>query len=286
VIQRQIEAKGVTTVCLSLFRPFTEAAKPPRALWVPFPFGRPLGAPNNRDIQLKVIRTALNLLKRKQGLVFEELILTASEDHLDARHQTAGKSCGPKGCNFDEALSSQEERHTDQTIPPYSGDFEGVREELRSLERHHVNYLRQSNGRTQVGHSGVSPQTIQSAAEFIHKYVSKQAIEIPYYAPKLPDTDRHLKQNLFVRLCTDDLKAFCLESRLAEKGCSENAADYNDWLWLRSKVGGLISAARDRVIETTDRSRDPNWILARAMVPRGYGESGYIRNAIAKKTTE
>jgi hypothetical protein len=282
VIQRQIEAKGLTTVCLSLFRPFTEVVKPPRALWVPFPFGRPFGAPNNRDIQFKVIRSALNLLTRTQGPVLEDFILTADEHHLDAAHQSAGKSCGLNGCNFDKALASQEESHTESTIPPYSGDFEEVREELRLLERHHENYLRQSNGRTQVGHSGVSPQTIESAAEFIHKYVAKQTVEIPPYAPKLPDADRQLKQNLFIRLCTDDLKAFCLESRLAEKGSSENAADYNDWLWLHSKVGGLIAAARDRVIETTDRSQDPNWILARAMVPRGYGESGYIRAALER----
>jgi hypothetical protein len=87
-----------------------------------------------------------------------------------------------------------------------------------------------------------------------------------------------LRRNLFVRLCTDDIKAYYLESRLAEQGgTSENAADYNDWLWFRTKAGSLIAAARDRVIETTDRSKDPNWILARAMVPRGYGESGYIR---------
>ena len=271
----------MTTVCLSLFRPFTEAAKPSRALWVPFPFGRPLGAPNNRDIQLRVLRAALDLLAHKRGPILEEIRLTASEDHLDARHQTAGKSCGPQGCNFDEALSSHEQKPTEPVIPPYDGDFEAVRAELNSLGRHHESYLMQSQGRTQVGHSGISPRTIQSAAQFVHEYVGKQVLEIPSYAPPLSEQDHQRRQNLFVRLCTDDLKAFCLESRLAEHGSSENAADYNDWLWLRSKVGPLIAAARDRVIETTDRSKDPNWILGRAIVPRGYGESGYIKAALA-----
>jgi hypothetical protein len=278
VIQRQIEAQGVSTVCLSLYRPFTEAAKPPRALWVPFPFGRPLGAPNNKAIQRKVIHAALDLLRRERGPVLEELALAAEEDHLEARHQTAGKSCGPTGCNFNAALSSAGGEQSAPSVPPYDGDLDGVCAELRSLARHHATYLKQYGGRTQVGHSGIDSTMLPSAAQFVHRYVIKEDVELPSHAPARPNSDVQLRRNLFVRLCTDDLKAYCLESRLAEQGgSSENAADYNDWLWFRTKVGSLIAAARDRVIETTDRSKDPNWILARAMVPRGYGESGYIR---------
>ena len=244
MIQRQIEAKGVTTVCLSLFRPFTEAAKPPRALWVPFPFGRPLGAPNNRSIQLKVIRAALGLLGSERGPVLQELALTADESHLDARYQTAGKSCGPKGCNFDEALSSPDETETVPSIPPYTGEFDIVCDELRSFGRHHATYLKQYNGRTQIGHSGISPSMILSAAEFVHRYVMKEIVELPNYAPPRLNTDAQLNRNLFVRLCTDDLKAYCLKSRLAEQGGrSENAADYNDWLWFQTKVGSLVAAS-------------------------------------------
>ncbi len=159
----------MSTVCLSLYRPFTEAAKPPRALWVPFPFGRPLGAPNNKTIQLKVLHAAFDLLNREHGPVLEELTLTAEEDYLDARHQTAGKSCGPKGCNFEEALARPEDTHFLPSIPPYDGDFESLCEELRSLGRHHAAYLKKYGGRTQIGHSGIKPSQIQSAAQFVHR---------------------------------------------------------------------------------------------------------------------
>jgi hypothetical protein len=278
VIQRQIEAQEVSTVCLSLYRPFTEAAKPPRALWVPFPFGRPFGAPNNKAIQRKVIHAALGLLRRERGLVLEEFALSAEEDHLDARHQTAGTSCAPTGCNFAAALASPHDEQSTPSIPAYDGDLNGVCQELRSLAPHHAAYLDQYGGRTQVGHSGIDPTMVEGTAEFVHRYVMKEDIEVPSHAPRRPNTDIQLRRNLFVRLCTDDLKAYYLESRLAEQGgSSENAADYNDWLWLRTKIGSLIVAARDRVIETTDRAKDPNWILARAMVPRGYGQSGYIK---------
>jgi hypothetical protein len=278
VIQRQIEAQGVTTVCLSLLRLFTEKAKPPRALWVPFPFGRPLGAPNNKAIQRKILFAAFDLLQRERGPVLEDLQLSANEDHLDARHQTAGKSCGPKGCNFDDALSSPDDGTPALSIAAYDGDFDAVREELRSLAAHHAAYLDRYDGRTQVGHSGINTGMVQDAAQFLHRYVMKEDVELPHYASLAPNPDAQLRCNLFVRLCTDDLKAYCLESRLAQQGGnSENAADYNDWLWFGTRVGSLVVAARDRVIETTDRTKDPNWILARAMVPRGYGETGYIK---------
>lgn len=276
MIQRQLEASGMTTVCLSLFRPFTEKAKPPRALWVPFPFGRPLGAPNNPAIQRKVLFAAFDLLNRSEGPVLEDLELSSAEEHLDARNQKAGKSCGPKGCNFDEALSSENGENT-VSISAYDGDFDKVRREIISLKKHHAAYRVQYGGATQVGHSGITPEQILDAASFIHRYVSKEDVKVPSSAPLASNGDTQLRLNLFIRLCTDDLKAFYLESRLQEKGGnSENASDYNDWLWLLTKAGSLIAAARDRVMETTDRAKDPNWILARAMVTRGYGDSGYV----------
>ena len=276
----------MTTICLSLLRPFTEKAKPPRALWVPFPFGRPLGAPNNKAIQRKVLFAAFNLLQREQGPVLEDLELSAGEEHLDARRQTAGKSCGPMGCNFDDALAGADDEQPALSIAPYDGDFDAVREELRSLAPHHAAYLDRYGGRTQIGHSGIDPTMVQEAALFLHRYVMKEDVELPRYAPLPPSADVILRCNLFVRLCTDDLKAYCLELRLVEQGGnSENASDYNDWLWFRTRVGSLIAAARDRVVLTTDRAKDPNWILARAMVPRGYGESGYIK-AMQRSTNQ
>ena len=53
---------GIATVQISLIRPVTEKIRPPRALWVPFPFGRPLGPPNRPDVQLDVLRQTLGLV--------------------------------------------------------------------------------------------------------------------------------------------------------------------------------------------------------------------------------
>ena len=62
-----------------------------------------------------------------------------------------------------------------------------------------------------------------------------------------------------------------------------DAADANDWFWLETRAARLIIAARDRIVETTDRAKDPNWILARSIVPRGYGASGYSMTHVTKK---
>ena len=42
----------------------SEAVVPPRALWVPFPLGRPLGAVDDSEFQKNVMRTAFGLLDR------------------------------------------------------------------------------------------------------------------------------------------------------------------------------------------------------------------------------
>jgi len=40
------EDEGISTVVIALVREHAEAIRAPRALWVPFELGRPLGAPN------------------------------------------------------------------------------------------------------------------------------------------------------------------------------------------------------------------------------------------------
>ena len=46
--------------------------QPPRALWVPFPLGRPLGKPGDAPFQQGVIQAALDLLHRQVGPVLED----------------------------------------------------------------------------------------------------------------------------------------------------------------------------------------------------------------------
>jgi len=62
-----LEREGIPTTGISLVREHTEVVRPPRALWVTFDLGRPLGAPDDPGLQRRVLRAALDLLQRTDG---------------------------------------------------------------------------------------------------------------------------------------------------------------------------------------------------------------------------
>ena len=72
-----IEEEGIATVAIALIRPQAERTRPPRALWVPFELGRPLGPPGNAAFQKRVILAALGLLEAEPA---ESLIVDFPED--------------------------------------------------------------------------------------------------------------------------------------------------------------------------------------------------------------
>jgi len=63
LIAAEIERAGIPTVCIALLREVVEMVRPPRALFVPFPHGYPLGAPHDAPLQTAVMRAALALLE-------------------------------------------------------------------------------------------------------------------------------------------------------------------------------------------------------------------------------
>jgi hypothetical protein len=72
LIQAALERANIATVSLSLLREVADILRPPRALFVPFPLGYPLGEPHNPALQQRVIAAALDLLQRGDAPVFEE----------------------------------------------------------------------------------------------------------------------------------------------------------------------------------------------------------------------
>lgn len=62
LIQGVVEKAGIPTVSMTVCREITERIAPPRALFVDFPFGYPLGAPNDAPLQTRIILSALALL--------------------------------------------------------------------------------------------------------------------------------------------------------------------------------------------------------------------------------
>jgi hypothetical protein len=62
LIQRTIEAIGIPTISISVYRPYTEKVKPPRSIFLRWPFGHPLGEPHQTDQQAAVLAKAFEAL--------------------------------------------------------------------------------------------------------------------------------------------------------------------------------------------------------------------------------
>ena len=60
---RAIEQEGIPTVIVMMYKEMAEKVRPPRVAHVRFPFGRPLGEPNNPDQHRVVIEDALRILE-------------------------------------------------------------------------------------------------------------------------------------------------------------------------------------------------------------------------------
>ncbi len=86
-----LEQEGIQTVSISLIREHTVALAPPRALWVPFMLGRPLGVPGDPAFQRKVVLAALSLLERESGPVLEDFPEDAPYEDLGAEPE--GLNC-------------------------------------------------------------------------------------------------------------------------------------------------------------------------------------------------
>lgn len=65
LVAAELERRGIATVAIQLLREVAEAVRPPRALWVPFPHGYPLGAPGEPETQKGVLRAALELVEMR-----------------------------------------------------------------------------------------------------------------------------------------------------------------------------------------------------------------------------
>jgi hypothetical protein len=62
LIARVLEETGISTICLNMRREVAENVKPPRTLFVKFPFGAPLGPAGDAGTQRGVIMEALEVL--------------------------------------------------------------------------------------------------------------------------------------------------------------------------------------------------------------------------------
>jgi hypothetical protein len=148
-----LERGGIPTTQLSLIREHTEQIRPPRALWVLFPLGRPLGTPGDAALQTDVLVTALRLLERNDTPVLQDYPVEADPG---AQVSLAGLSC-PVQYGNDRPEQTDEER----IVAAVALEIQGLRPWYRIAAK-------QQGGRT-LGVTGLEPEDL---ATFIASFLS------------------------------------------------------------------------------------------------------------------
>jgi len=223
-----LESEGIPTTQISLIREHTETIRPPRALWVPFELGRPLGATENPAFQRRVLLAALELLDAPQGPLLVDFPDEAPEEARGRDKDLEGWSCP--------VSFAPEIRH------------ETDMERLRLSFRREVAELRPwydlsliKRDRTAVVEFGP-----ESASEFLGSFAVGEK-------PVLPQADLSIATAL--RLAAQDLKAFYFEAATARPGsASPSSGEFNRWFWQETAAGRILKAVKERCLKEADKS--------------------------------
>jgi len=225
VLARALEARGISTTSISLVREHTEKVKPPRALWVPFPFGHALGRPDDPALQHRVLRAALDLLLEPAGPVLRDF----PEDA-----EPGDQPGAPPQASVIEARSTPDDPAMETT----------------QMRRYWEQWKDAQGGRTAVALSGIPPTRFRGVVRFLEEFAAGRDTDLEDRPAEMPLPN-------FIRYCADDLKALYYEARLAMKP-GAGGEEIARWFWSETAIAALLRKVRDRL----DASDDPRWKAA------------------------
>ncbi len=215
-------------------REHSEAIKPPRALWVPFELGRPLGQPNDVEFQQRVLRACLGLLEANAGPVLEDYPEDVPAD-ADIGNMI-GMSCQielPQPPSNESGLTRSLLQEIGQIMPWY---------ELAVNQRH----------RTTVG---ISELEIVDAARFLIDFIEDSST---------PSPRPEVEIGPMLKFACEDLKAFYSEAMSAQPGMSTSMA-VESWLWSETVLGKLLWKFREENLDHPDAYT--RYLAQRSLIP-------------------
>jgi hypothetical protein len=222
VISRFIEEGGVPTAGISLIRPHTETIKPPRALWVPFELGHPMGAPDDSAFQRRVLLALLKLLEAPEGPVLEDF----PEDEPENDEIT--KLVCP--VNFTQSIVKSDEADAIQSA---------FRREMIAM-RPWYDMAVAKRKRTTVGVSGIN---LDKLVDFIYAFIRGEE-------PENPSNDIPLVYTL--KLAVEDLKSYYVEGITSQpKQADASSQILKDWFW-DDTIAGKVILDLKRVCEASE----------------------------------
>ena len=229
---RVIEAHGIPTTSISLVREHTEKIRPPRALFVPFPFGHALGRPNDPALQHRVLAAALELLAAPAGPVLVDF-----PDDAEPGDETPGPVQA-------------------SAVAVAAGVPADAVAEMKDTLRAHAQWLAAHGGRTTFGLSGLAAERFPEVVEFLDRFAASGDGDVSGRPAGVP-------LPAFIRWAADDVKSLYFESRLVAQPAAAGA-DVARWFWGETAAGQVLRRVRDRL----DASDDPRWKAAAFGVAR------------------
>jgi len=213
VLSHYIEEAGIATTGISLVRPHTEQIKPPRALWVPFQFGHPLGPPDTPAFQTRVVRKALELLESAGP----PPILEDFPDDEPENDDIAALACP--------VVYKEHAVNRDAATDPLLATF---RREIAALRPWYETGMR-TRQRTTVG---VSRVPIDELADFIYAFIEGAE-------PGNPDPSTPIIYSL--KYAVEDIKSYYVESITSQPGqAGASSRRLQDWFWDETTAGEVL----------------------------------------------
>ena len=216
------ESQGFSTVLVGFVKEHIEIIKPPRALWLNFPMGRPLGKPNNPEFQKKVIRTAFDLLEKSSGPVLDDFteIIPVKQGRMSYALPVSLVYKVNQLGNIDK-LAERVQSELSNLLPDYFKALQNV-------------------GRTTVGASELE---ISEFVPFISEFAKGNKPKSPRKGlPAIP----------LLKLVVEDLNAVYTETRIYRDKI-DNFEILGKWFWEETHAGKLLLAIEAVSLESDDQ---------------------------------
>ena len=253
-LARYFEQAGFATVLVGFVREHIEAYKPPRALWLDFPMGRPMGKPNDAEHQMQVIRAAFALLDYADGPVLEDY-----PDTIAVKDGRSGYALPPDYMFSRSDVGNVEELLTD------------VQAELTALEPAYTAAVAK-RGRTTACASGLGiDQLAPHIAAFINYEVSSANGCATAETNRPASPRKGLSPLPGLKLVVEDLQACYTESR-THRDHIDSIELNGDWFWMQTKAGQLLLWLEAVSIDSEDKTLRQLIDLA-LLTPRFWAES-------------
>jgi hypothetical protein len=232
VLARALEGEAIATTSISMVREHSETVKPPRALFVPFPFGHAFGRPNDPVLQHRVLAAALELFAAPAGPVLNDF---------------------PDDGQSGDAPPAPTQASAIRIAASVADDAPAETKQMRAA---YERWLAASSGRTAFGLAGLPAERFDDVVRFLERFAAGEDADMAERPRETPLPD-------FIRYCADDLKALHIEARLAEHP-GATGDQIARWFWSETATAQVLRRVRDRL----DASDNPRYKAAAFGVAR------------------